>query len=208
MIKRIKRGTVNCHLLTGKGGSILIDACNPSDATFIYERVKDENVRLIVLTHGHPDHIGGAAELARRLSVPVAMGRGDAELLEPSGERPLHTHTLMGRMLKRATNVLVLRIDAAVCPDIWLEDGDDLSEYGVEAKVIALPGHTRGSIGVLAGTGDFFVGDALFNILRPTGALLYEDREQMERSVDVIARSRATHIHVGHGRPIPTSKIH
>lgn len=207
MIKRIKRGTVNCHLLTGKGGSILVDACNPSDADAIYKEIKDENVRLILLTHGHPDHFGAAAELARRLSVPVAMSRDDAVLLENYNARTLHTHTFLGRVLKLMTRILVPAEGiGSVCPDIWLEDGQDLSVYGVEAKVIALPGHTMGSVGVLTGT-DFIVGDALFNLLRPTKALLFEDREAMERSVGVVARSRATLIHVGHGRPIPTINI-
>jgi len=52
-------------------------------------------------------------------------------------------------------------------PDILLEDGYDLSHYGLNAKVISLPGHSRGSIGILTKEGDLFCGDFFENIKGP-----------------------------------------
>jgi glyoxylase-like metal-dependent hydrolase (beta-lactamase superfamily II) len=46
-------------------------------------------------------------------------------------------------------------------PDIFLRDGQDLGEYGFGAKIIHLPGHTKGSIGILTEEGDLFAGDTL-----------------------------------------------
>ena len=92
-------------------------------------------------------------------------------------------------------------------PDIWLCDGQSLAEYGINAKVAALPGHTRGSIGIVTGDGDFFVGDAAFNILRPSGSLVYENRALMEQSLDVILRSGAKMLYPGHGKPFPIEKL-
>lgn len=207
MIERIICNTVNCYLLIGDGGSILVDAANTSDASRIYARVKDENVRLILLTHGHPDHVGAAFELARLLHVPVALSKKDALLLESSVVRKLRGHTFLGRVLAFTSKRKQRREKPFPLPDIWLEDGQDLSGYGVSARVIDLPGHTEGSMGVLTDDGDFIVGDALFNIFRPTTALLYEDRERMEESVEKIISSGARLLYVGHGKPFPVTEF-
>jgi len=208
MVERIKCRAVNCYLLTGSEGSILADAGNPSDVSRIYGRVKDKNVRLILLTHGHPDHIGAASGLARLLHVPIAMSREDAVLLEAPAVRKLQGHTILGGVLA-LTSTWSLRgeADIRLSPDIWLEDGQELTEYGVEARVVSLPGHTKGSVGVLTGEKDFIVGDAMFHIIRPTTALLYENREQMEKSAGIIIRSGARLLYVGHGSPLSTEKF-
>lgn len=208
MVERIKCRTVNCYLLTGSEGSILADAGNPSDVSRIYGRVKDKNVRLILLTHGHPDHIGAASGLARLLHVPIAMSREDAILLEAPAVRKLQGHTFFGWILALTSNWSLRRkADIRFLPDIWLEDGQDLMEYGVEARIVSLPGHTKGSVGVLTGEKDFIVGDALFHIIRPTTALLYENREQMEKSAGIILQSGARFLYAGHGRPYDLTAI-
>ncbi len=208
MIERIRCNAVNCYLLTGSKGSVLVDAGNPSDVSRIYEGVKDKNIRLILLTHGHPDHIGAASELARLLRVPIAMSRDDAVLLEAPAARKLQGHTLLGWILALTSNwSLREETDNRPSSVMWLEDGQKLSEYGVEAEVVSLPGHTKGSVGVLTGEKDFIVGDALFHILRPTPALLYENREQMEKSTEVILQSGAKFLYAGHGRPFSIQKF-
>jgi glyoxylase-like metal-dependent hydrolase (beta-lactamase superfamily II) len=209
MLERIKCGVVNCYLLTGSDGSVLVDVAKLSDATRIYRRVKDKNVRMILLTHGHPDHIDGASTLARLLRVPVAMNTRDADLLQSTGDRKLRAHTVLGKILAFSSKfTLSTKAPNSLSPDIWLESDQTLLEYGIQAQIVALPGHTKGSIGVLTSDGDFVVGDALFNILRPTASLLYEDREQMEKSVETIIRSGARLLHPGHGQPFTMDKIH
>ena len=207
-ITQIRCGMSNCYLLTGDSGSILIDACGRPDVSVIYEKIKNDKVRLILLSHGHPDHIGAASELARRLHVPVAISKEDAALLENPTVRQLQAHTLIGKLLKLATKSIMGKGKRApIHSDIWLRDGQSLAEYGINAKVVALPGHTRGSVGILTDDGGFFAGDAVFNILRPSGSLVYENRAQMEQSLGIILRSGAKMLYPGHGKPFPIEKL-
>ena len=46
-------------------------------------------------------------------------------------------------------------------PDLSLADGDDLAQYGLGATILSLPGHSRGSVGVLTAAGELFCGDLL-----------------------------------------------
>ena len=87
-------------------------------------------------------------------------------------------------------------------PDVLVKEGQELTEYGVNAKILELPGHTKGSIGVLTDDGEIVVGDAMFNMLRPTVARIFEDEESMRKSVERIKKSGAKTIYVGHGKPI------
>ena len=44
-------------------------------------------------------------------------------------------------------------------PDLYIEDGDDLSEYGFDAIILYIPGHSKGSIGILTADGDLICGE-------------------------------------------------
>ncbi len=203
MVKSIKIFYAHCFLLTGQNGSILVDSCNYKDGPKILKQIKDKNVKLILLTHGHFDHVSSAKYLSKRLNVPIAMSKEDLHIIGNGQASILHAHTLFGRiMVFFSQGVLKKSTYSFFTPDVLLEDGQDLSKYGVNAHVVALPGHTKGSIGVLTDEGEFIVGDAMFNIVRPTGSKLYEDREIMEKSVEKIRKSGAKTIYVGHGRPI------
>lgn len=203
MIQRLKFGYANCYLLSGENGSVLIDTCNYKDGPGVLKRIEGENVRLIVLTHGHFDHVSSAKYLAKRLNVPIAMSQNDLYMLGNGTASVLHADTLFGRIMVRfSQRVLKMATYSVFEPDMLHEDGQDLSGFGVEASVIALPGHTPGSVGILTNEGEIIVGDAMFNMLRPTGSRLFEDKDTMEQSVLKIKKSGAKTIYVGHGKPI------
>jgi len=135
--------------------------------------------------------------------VPIAMSEKDLRILGKGEESILHGTTALGKIFSLFSKpVLKKATYSAFTPDLLLADGQDLSKYGVRARVIALPGHTQGSIGVLTKDGDFVVGDAMFNIIRPTVARIFEDKEMMLQSVEKIKKSPARTIYVGHGRPV------
>jgi glyoxylase-like metal-dependent hydrolase (beta-lactamase superfamily II) len=91
-------------------------------------------------------------------------------------------------------------------PEVYLEDGDSLSSYGISATIIGLPGHTKGSIGVVVGNTDIIVGDALMNIIYPSKSPLYSDRAIMEKSAARISTFGDMTLHFGHGKPVKNRK--
>ena len=68
---------------------------------------------------------------------------------------------------------------------IFVKDKDELSKYGVNATIIELPGHTKGSIGVDTGEG-LVVGDALDNWISPATGHLYNDINEIKKRQDFI----------------------
>ena len=89
----------------------------------------------------------------------------------------------------------------AFIPNIFLEDGCSLEQYGVPADIIHLPGHTQGSIGIDVMKRELIVGDALMNLFYPTISMLYHDKAAMQQSADKISRLGERRILFGHGKP-------
>ena len=87
-----------------------------------------------------------------------------------------------------------------------LREGDSLSSYGIDAQVLALPGHTDGSIGLDVEHRHLLVGDALMNMFYPTVSMLYHDRDAMLESAGKISSMGSRTIYFGHGKPVSNRK--
>ena len=158
------------------------------------------HVDKILLTHGHIDHAGGAAELAAALGVPVVgPHRADAFLLDA---------------LPQTAAQYGLPPAKAVTPDLWLADGDVVEVGPFTFDILHCPGHSPGSVVFLlrqppeerAREGFAVVGDVLFkgSVGRTdlpggdTGTLLASIRDKLLPLPDAVA------FHCGHG---PRSSI-
>lgn len=121
------------------------------DVAQIRAALDQEGVRVerILITHGHIDHIGGAADLAAALGVPV---EGPHEADRPLIERVADQARQFG-------------LDSAkpVTPDRWLQEGDTVDIAGKEFEVLHCPGHAPGHVVFVDREGRFaIVGDVLF----------------------------------------------
>lgn len=142
----------NAYLLTEaeRGEAVLIDAPGgvwPAVETVLHAA----GCRLAELwiTHGHWDHIQGAAEVVRRSGARVRAHRDDRVLLE--------TPEIMERFLGERLRLEAVRVDA------WVDDGDRIEALGHVFEVRHVPGHCPGNILFhCADLGAAFVGDALF----------------------------------------------
>jgi glyoxylase-like metal-dependent hydrolase (beta-lactamase superfamily II) len=119
------------------------------------------DVQRIVLTHAHPDHAGGAAEMASRTGAPVAVHEGDAGFVETGNSAPSDQSFLAGRLFSRFGS---RRFPPAAVGE-RLADGQLLDVAG-GLRVIATPGHTPGHVSLLhEPTRTLITGDAIFNVL-------------------------------------------
>jgi hydroxyacylglutathione hydrolase len=106
-------------------------------------------IEKILITHGHIDHAGGAAELREKLGVKIeGPNKEDDFLLQSLPETGLQCGMTDARV---------------VTPDRWLADGDTVDVAGYSFKVIEAPGHSPGSVVLFCEAERFaFMGDVLF----------------------------------------------
>ena len=86
-------------------------------------------------------------------------------------------------------------------PDVLVGDGDDLSQYGLDGRIVHIPGHSVGSIGVLTGDGDIFCGDLFANNGKPKKNALIDDEAEMDASIEKLKALDVKTVYPGHGRP-------
>ena len=203
-VRRIRCGNGNCFLLLTGEDAVLVDTARAGSRQAILDACKPHHVRLIVLTHGHLDHVQNAAFLARALDCPIAMHQADAELLADNERQALSARSLLGKIVL-GISLQSFRRDSieAFTPAVFLKEGDSLQEYGCGATVLELPGHTKGSIGLDLGEAGILVGDALMNMFFPTVSMLYHDRKAMLDSARRISSLGPRLIHFGHGKSVP-----
>lgn len=90
------------------------------------------------------------------------MHRGDSGMAERGD---MFWNRRQGNAVLRAISPLLFGFGRAerFVPDVYVDDGDELSAYGLSARVLHLPGHSSGSIGILTARGDLFCGDLVEN---------------------------------------------
>ena len=201
-IRRIKCGNGNCYILEENGNAVLVDTARTKYREKILSACRKTNIRLIVLTHAHMDHCQNAAFISEKLNVPIAICRADEELIKDNMLQPLHAKTLSGKAVLFFSVKSFYRDEIPpFAPEVYLQDGDSLEEFGINAKIVGLPGHTKGSIGIDLGKDGIIVGDALMNMFYPTVSMLYHDYGQMLESAKKISGMGERIVYFGHGKP-------
>lgn len=147
------------------------------------------NVKYIILTHSHSDHIADVEELRKLYGAKVIAHSEERELLTDASKN-LSAHDPRGKIELEA--------------DIYVNDGDNIEIAGQRVDFIHTPGHTKGGMCIKVGD-DMFTGDTIFNGDVGRTDLYSGDYGQLLASLMVLSKeSDALKIHPGHG---PSSTI-
>jgi glyoxylase-like metal-dependent hydrolase (beta-lactamase superfamily II) len=216
-IHKIRLGLCNTYLIRGKEGAVLVDAGQSGwkKAFFRYLKTRGmapEDIRLIVITHVHFDHVGNLKALAERCGCPVAIHSNEAHLLR-QGEVVHPTGTnLFGNVAASLGRGLAPFLKfAAVKPDIIVAEELSLEQFGVSGKIISTPGHTPGSLSVLLPNGTACVGDLAANhypgCIGPIVPPFADNMNTLFDSWDLLLRAGAKTICPGHGAPFSSEHL-
>ena len=177
---RLDLGRVNAYLLDLPGGRVLVDTGFQHTVDLLRRQLHEIGgppPDLIAVTHSHPDHAGGVAELADATGAPVAMHPRTAELVAAGdGGAPLNPGPFMDpRMLAEMNARLSVPAYEGASE---LTPGESVPGFpGLRA--VDAPGHAQGQIALLAemddGTGVLIAADAASNRERLTLARVAED---------------------------------
>lgn len=181
----------NCWIVSdGRGGpSVVVDPAG--DYEDLRARVLGRDISAIVLTHGHFDHLAAAEELVAETGAPLYVGRADGERITSETGTGGEEFGFPGHVARGA--------------DHLLDDGDTVTAGRLELRVLATPGHTQGSISLIAedpqgGPPQLFSGDTLFAGSVGRTDFSGGDARAMRSSIARLAElADGTVVHPGHG---------
>ncbi len=211
--KRI--GYSNSSLILHGTNSILVDTgvsghIHQFEKLFRRYNLKPDDIKLIILTHIHYDHAGNLHDLVKLTGAKVLVHRNEYEKLKngfihiPTGQG-IYTHfitTLGKKLLPKFASPKPFKAD------LINDDEYDLSDFGLQAKVISTPGHSSGSQSVLMGdkliSGDAFL-NLKYGVIFPHFA---EDPKLLLQTWQKLYNLGVQEIYPGHGPKLQIEKTY
>ncbi len=207
-IHRVDGVTCNVYVIVEREGLTLIDTGLQGSERKIGAYVRGlgrdlSEIRRIVLTHQHVDHVGSAAALAEQTGAEVIASVGDAPAIEGKARRELPREPLglvfrlvVMRGLRPVT--VTRRVRAGETIGALVEDGG--------LQVIEAPGHTLGEIALYApGRKALFPGDAYQHVgakVAPSPGFVTTDVALARKSMLALSELDIEASLPGHGEPI------
>jgi len=185
-IKKVGVLGTNCYLIWDeeKKDSYIIDVGGEARSIINSVRSFELNVRMVLCTHGHPDHVSHASKVAEAFGVPVGISQLDSKIFERDS------------FFKKVQGVLIPKPSRLK----FLNDGDTLDLGESSISVLHTPGHTRGSLSFYI-DGYLFCGDLIFKGSIGRTDLRGGSYEELLKSVmtKVFVLPSSTIIFPGHG---------
>lgn len=229
-IIRLDLTGVNAYLIKNNNQFILVDTGGSTffDKPFTNRRdklefllkingVTNDNLKLIILTHGDCDHVSNAAYISHRYNAPIAMSKHDGKLVNNPQINDILSNSkyesmalkIVFHIMRKKIIKLVKKIQSefeSFVPDIFVEEGNTLEKYGFDGTVVYTPGHTAGSISIVTGDRDVICGDILSNNKKPDIAMNAQDFTMLRKSIAKLSKYDPVKIYPGHGEPFAYSE--
>ena len=205
-------GGVNTFLIDDPDGCVLIDAGYPGKADVILKGIaaagkRAADVRHIIVTHAHGDHIGSLAAMKAATGAAIYCHPADRGIVEAGhGFRRLNRapgainwvlYQIISRQIAKMPRVDPTAVDHE------LADGQVLPIAG-GLRVVHVPGHCAGQVAVLwpRHGGVLFAADVAMNVMGLALTFAYEDLAEGERSLRKVGRLDFAVACFGHGKAI------
>jgi hydroxyacylglutathione hydrolase len=186
---------VNAYLV----GEVLIDAGIRWDRRLFFRALDGVALKLVALTHVHPDHQGVAKAVCERFGCPLACGEGDRAVME--GREPMGPPS---RPIRYSSRLLA---GPPCAVDRVLKEGDEVGEF----RVVEAPGHTMGHVVFfreadrLAIAGDLATNMNFITLrtgLHEPPGFFSVDPARNRESIRKLAALRPDTLLFGHGQPL------
>ena len=197
----------NLYVIRGEDGDILIDTGFVGMKKKLKRWLDNFNIKLIILTHAHADHVWNVQYLKKLYNCEVMMGIDDISNLDNSKINSKASEKKYTRWTKLMNYGMKKLAPKTFDVDLGLCGNQILSKYGIDMKIVSLSGHTDGSIGVLYNN-YLFAGDALVNRKKyPEIAYQNQDNDSARESYKKIVELKPKMIFVGHDKKIKYEKL-
>jgi len=205
-IYNVGYGLYNSFLLEEDGKLLLIDSGLPSKIKKLEENIRKlgfspKDVRWMILTHIHTDHVGAAAWFQKEYGTQIIMHRNGREMAEKGTFDSLKIVSPNKMMGNFAYKQVVWEFPA-FSPDIVVDSTYDLSKEGFNVQIQGVGGHTAGSVVVAQGD-RLFVGDlvrgALVSRHKPRIHFFAKDQTKVWDILQQLAQQSYSVWYPGHG---------
>jgi glyoxylase-like metal-dependent hydrolase (beta-lactamase superfamily II) len=204
----VPMGSANAFLIESDDGLTLIDAGFPGKEAAVFGAIREldrspDQLKHLIFTHGHPDHIGSAAAIVRETGARTYMHPLDIPMAESGG--PFRPMRPAPGLLRQVLCRLFFHPDQRMEPiaiDQPLTAGDILPIAG-GIEVFHAPGHCAGQVTLLWRPGRMlFAGDVCMNVMGLGDPIGFESLEEGRASQSKVAGLSFDAVGFGHGAPI------
>jgi hydroxyacylglutathione hydrolase len=217
VVQTVGFGHANVFFIQTEHGQILVDAGMPGDPetldeVFATAGVDPSTIGLIVVTHGHMDHMGLTAYAKEITGAKVLCHQSLSGKLASGEIEDSVAQNMMGRFINFMAGIQEVTGGGdieGVQADILVDDSFDLSEYGLSGKVVHTPGHSQGSLSIVLDNGEALIGD----MVRDEGdgeigpGMFYEDKEALVASLEEVVLFDSRTIYLSHGNTIDNTEL-